>query len=256
MAIEQRGGPEEPAEIRNLTKKALHARLSEEYFLPANNARGVTRTYLVGVYTNRHYRIGLFDMQRFMAELTPQHMKKAPYINSNDVKAKVQVLLREHQMPELGYPNGVIPDEMWLLQMARMLDQTNSTSIFTMAIPNAEVPDILTHRMHTAKRNAEQIVLRRPGHMADPKVFREIEAIWNSQKRLTNKRREVLALQAMLQEATNKQDQEAGHLAAYLNEAAATIYLKSAQGRGNGNILEEDQQAQEARVRVKENYAV
>jgi hypothetical protein len=253
---DQRGNPDEPAEIRDLTKKALHERLTEQYFLPPNNSRGVTRVYLVGVYRNQHYRIGLFDMQRFMAELTPQHMRKAPHINSNDVKAKVQVLLREHGMPVLGYPDGVIPEEGWLLQVARMLDQTNSTAIFTEAIPNPAEPDILTTRMHTAKRNAEQIVLRSTGILADPKIFREVEAIWNSHKRLTNKRREVLALQSVLQEALNKQQQEEAHLHAYLSEAATTMYHMSPQGRQGGTILDENQQSQAARAQVKQNYTL
>lgn len=253
---EQGGGAEEPAEIRDLTKKALHERLSEDYFLPPNHARGVTRVYLVGVFTGRYYRVGLFDMQRFMAELTPQHMRKAPHINSNDVKAKVEVLLREHALPELGYPVGVIPEEGWLLQIARMLDQTNCTAIFTDAIPNPTEPDILTTRMHTAKRNAERIELRARGLLSDPKVFHEIEAIWNSHKRLTNKRREVLALEAMLQEAINKQRQEEAHLEAYLNEAATTIYHKSPQGRQGASILDETEESQRSRVQVKDNFTL
>lgn len=254
MDPEQRGGDDEPAEIRELTKKALHERLSQDYFLPPNHARGITRVYLVGVYTGRYYRVGLFDMQRFMAELTSQHMRKAPHINSNDVKAKVEVLLREHNLPQLGYPVGVIPEEGWLLQVARMLDQTNCTAIFMDPIPNPDQPDILTTRMHTAKMNAERIELRTPGLLADPKIFREIEAIWNCHKRLTNKRREVLALQAMLQEAINKQQQEEAHLEAYLNEAATTMYHKSAQGRQGGSILDETEESQRSRAQVKDNF--
>jgi hypothetical protein len=255
VATEQRGGPDEPPEIRDLTKKALHERMSQEAFLPANNARGVTRAYLVGVYTNRYYRVGLFDMQRFMAELTPVHMKKAPYINSNDIKAKVQVLLHEHGLRPLGYPDGVIPDETWLLQIARMLDQTNITSIFTMPIPNAEHHDTLTSRMHEAKVNAETFLLRRPGYLADPRMFVHIESIWNSHKRLTNKRREVLALELAMREAVQRQDEETARLAAHLTEGANLLY----QMRHTANVqamFNENQLGQEARGLVKEYYGM
>jgi len=39
---------DEPEETRNLTKKALHARLTEHYYLPDHTMRGVNRAYLVG----------------------------------------------------------------------------------------------------------------------------------------------------------------------------------------------------------------
>ena len=45
----------EPEEIRKLTKKALHTRLSNEYYLPDHTTRGVNRDYLVGVYTGRYF---------------------------------------------------------------------------------------------------------------------------------------------------------------------------------------------------------
>jgi hypothetical protein len=252
---EQRGGPDEPPEIRNLTKKALHERMSQEYFLPPNSARGVTRAYLVGVYTRRYYRVGLFDMQRFMAELTPTHMKKAPYINSNDIKAKVQVLLREHELLPLGYPDGVIPEEGWLLQIARMLDQTNTTSIFTTAIPNPERHDTLTSRMHVAKVNAETFLLRQPGYLADPRMFAHIESIWNSHKRLANKRREVLALEATMREMLQRQEEEATRLTAHLNEAANLLY----QMRFMTNtqvMFDEGHLGQAARNRVRDYYGL
>lgn len=62
---------QEPEEIRDLTKKALHARLENEYYLPEQSARGVNRAYLVGIFTGQFYRVLLLDWKRFDAELTP-----------------------------------------------------------------------------------------------------------------------------------------------------------------------------------------
>lgn len=254
MVPEHRGDPNEPPEIREMTKKALHEQLSQRFFLPPNNSRGVTRPYLVGVYRNDFYRLDLFQMQHFLADLTKEHMRKAPYINSNDIKAKVEVLLRENNMPPLGFPNGVIPEESWLLQIARVLDQSNSTAIFVKAVPQPEVQDTTTYRIHQAKRNAEHFELRRTNFLADPKFFHEIEAVWNSHKRLTNKRREVLVLQAALHEATQKQDQEGNTLAGCLSEASNMMYLKQNRGADPMVALGEGPQAQNVRNRLKELY--
>jgi len=66
----------------------------------------------------------------------------------------------------------------------------------------------------------------------------------------------VLALQSVLQEALNKQQQEEAHLHAYLSEAATTMYHMSPQGRQGGTILDENQQSQAARAQVKQNYTL
>lgn len=49
----QRGADDEPPETKDLTKKKLHERLSIDWFLPPNEARGVTRIYLVQVFRAR-----------------------------------------------------------------------------------------------------------------------------------------------------------------------------------------------------------
>jgi hypothetical protein len=55
----------EPEEIREITKKAIHTRLNNEYYIPEIPSRGVNRAYLVGVFTGEHFRIPLLEYKRF-----------------------------------------------------------------------------------------------------------------------------------------------------------------------------------------------
>lgn len=252
----QRGADDEPAETKDLTKKKLHERLCSHFFLPPNEARGVTRVYLVQVFRGQVFRVPLLEMQHFMADLLKDHMKKAPYINSLDVKIKVEALLQEMGQPPLGYPEGVIPEEDWLFQVARKLDQNNSTNIFIKTVPNAVVENIRTTQMLQAKKNAERINILTPGYDKVPAFYELLVEVWNSHKRATNKHREVLTLQRQLDQAITKRDQEAVTLKAALNQAANDLYVRSTQDMQVERMYEDSAYGANLRFQVKEHYNV
>jgi len=253
----QRGADDEPAETKDLTKKKLHERLSEAWYLPPNEARGVTRLYLVQVFRGQVFRVPLLEMQHFMANLIPkEHMKKAPYINSLDVKIKVQTLLHELGHRELGYPEGVIPEEEWLFQVARMLDQNNSTAIFLKAVPNPQVRQNRTELMLRAKKNAERVNIIQPGYDKIPAFYALLVEVWNAHKRATNKHREVQTLQRQLEQAQAKRDQEEVALRAALNQAANDMYVRSTEDMQVDRMYEDSPYGANLRFQVKEHYNV
>ena len=88
--------------------------LSADYFLPPRDSRGVSRTYLVSVYTHKYFRIGNIGLKKFMAELTPSQLKKAVFITKAETHYKVEQLLRETGKKELEFKSGLIPDGAWL----------------------------------------------------------------------------------------------------------------------------------------------
>lgn len=252
----QRGADDEPPETKDLTKKKLHERLSIDWFLPPNEARGVTRIYLVQVFRGQVFRVPLLEMQHFMADLHKDHMKKAPYINSLDAKIKVQALLRERNMPPLGYPDSVVPEEDWLFQVARKLDQNNSTAIFLKAIPNPAIGNNHSELMLRAKKNAERINILTPGYDKIPAFYSLLIEVWNAHKRATNKHREVQTLQWQLEQAMAKRDQEEVGLKAALNMAANDLYVRSTEDMQMERMYEDSQYGANMRFQVKEHYNV
>lgn len=243
------GNPNEPAEIRGLNKKELHEYMHETWHLPPYNARGVTRAYLVQVYTGRVFRVNDVELKQFLANLTKKMVKKVPFINSTDVKAKVEMILQELGLPPLGYPPNIIPDETWLLNVARYVDRSNIAAIFKKDIPNSDPLDITTTRMKTAKVNCEQYLLRGDGLLSHPEVFHAVTNIFQSHKRLNNKNAEVQALQARLQLATRQLQEERVHLQSYLETAATTVYR-----RGTGDtesVMQEGANFSQKRAQIK-----
>lgn len=243
------GNPNEPVEIRGLNKKELHEFMHETWHLPPHNARGVTRAYLVQVYTNQVFRVNDVELKRFLADLTKKMVKKVPLINSTDVKAKVEMILRELGLPPLGYPANIIPDETWLLNVARYVDRSNIAAIFKKDIPDSEPLDIPTTRMKVAKVNCEHYLLRGDGLINHPEVFHSVQNIFLSHKRLNNKNSELQALQARLQLATRQLQEERVHLQNYLESAATTVYR-----RGTGDtesVMQEGVGFSQKRAQIK-----
>ena len=245
----EEGNPNEPAEIRGLNKKELHEFLHETWHLPPYNARGITRAYLVQVHTNQVFRVNDVEIKQFLANLTKKMIKKVPLINSTDVKAKVEMMLSELGLPPLGYPPNIIPDETWLLNVARFMDRSNIAAIFKRDIPNSDPLDILSTRMKAAKVNCEQYLLRADGLLTHPDVFCAVNAIFLSHKRLNNKKAEVQALQARLQVANRQLQEERVRLQSYLEQAATTVYR-----RGTGDtesIMQEGAGFSQKRAQIK-----
>lgn len=245
---ERLGDPDEPEALRFLTKKDIHARLSEEWFLPDKNCRGVTRQYLIGVYRDTYFRLGLFDMQRFLAELNKDALKRVPYENSADIKAKVEVQLAEQGFRPLGYAPHIIPEEDWLVKVARYLDQTNNCAIFLHALDGGVTPNTVTQQMKRAKTNCQTFLLGNLRSNRD--VVEDIEHLWQAQKRFVNRMREVAALQAHLAESNAKLAQLGNQVNASLLRAATTVYKAGTEDNNPESIFLENQTGQNVRLQV------
>ena len=119
--------PDEPEEIRMLTKSHIYDQLSNRLFLPDKHSKGVNRRYIVGVYTNEYFNVEEVVLKRFEIDLTPGHLKKAPFVSLPDLYTKVNQMLRELNRLPLGFPPGAIPEEKWLIRVTRYLDPHNVT---------------------------------------------------------------------------------------------------------------------------------
>lgn len=227
---------DEPEEIRKLTKKAIHERLSNEYFLPDHTTRGVNRQYLVGVFIGAHFRVPLLEFKRFDAELTPLQKKRCPILCGVDAVSKINRLLQETNRPQLGFPQGLYPDESWFLNIARFIDRSCVTGIFLEPLPNEPLPNCISARMVMAKRAAEEFLMGERDLLANPSVFNQVKEVWESQKRLVAKRMEFDSLVAHGRSVEAKMREEEGYLNAKLMNTAMSIF---AFGHGIENPAEQ-----------------
>lgn len=246
--VERLGDPNEPEEVRHLTKKLMHARLAEDWYLPDKNCRGVTRQYLVGVFRGNIFRINFYEMQRFLADLHKDQLKRVPYMNSADIKAKVEVQLQEQNFPPLGYAANIIPEEEWLVNVARWLDQPNNCAIFLHPINNPQVLNTLTQQMKVAKTNCKNFLLGGLGHSRP--TYEDVEHLWQAQKRYVNRQREVAALEAHLAQSNIKLTQLGNQVSSALSRAALTVYKEGTEDNDPASLYQEGQVGQNVRHQI------
>jgi hypothetical protein len=214
----------EPEEIRTLTKKELHTRLSNEYYLPDHTTRGVNRDYLVGVFTGEYYRLGLLEFKRFDAELTPAQKKKCPILCGINAVDKINHLLRETARNEIGFPNGLYPDETWFLNIARYIDRACTTGIYLEPIPDPAPFECVSTRMVRAKRTAEEFLMGDRNLLANVSVYNQVKEVWESQKRLVGKKMEFDALVVHGRDLERKIHDEEATLSSKLLNASTSIF--------------------------------
>jgi hypothetical protein len=226
---EEEARADEPEEIRGLTKRALHARLNVEYYIPECTSRGINRTYLVGVFTGAHYRIPLIEYRRFDAELTPTLKRRVPLLCLQESATKLTSLLAELRQPPFGFPPGVYPEETWFFNVARYVDRSNICGFFLSGLPAARPPECLTARMMAAKRAAEEYLMGERDLLANSLIYNKVKDVWETQKRLTAKRIEIGALLAHGRDLEERANSEEANLASRLTDTALAIFT-----HGNG----------------------
>ena len=214
----------EPEEVRGLTKKALHGRLNNEYFLPEHTTKGVNRDYLVGVFTGQYFRVPLLEYKRFDAELTPAQKKKCPILCGIDAVVKINRLLQETHRPPLGFNTGVYPDEKWFLSIARYIDKSSVTGIFLEPIPDAIPLDCVSTRMVRAKRAAEEFLMGQHNLLTNVPIYNQVKEVWESQKRLVARRMELESLMAHGRSVEEKLRDEESYLNSKLMNTAMSIF--------------------------------
>lgn len=231
----------EPAAIRNLSKKQLHTNLKDEYYLPDYNSRGFNRNYLVGVYTGDHYRIEIMAFKHFQADLTPAQQKKAPVLYCSQLVDKIDRLLVETGRPRLGFDPGIVPEESWLLGVARYIDRANLLGVFMEPIlqVNAPVP-CMSQDMLTAKRNAEEFLLGGQNLLANTSIYKQVEGVHQLSKRLSGHRKELLALVAQGQALEQKVNAEQSDLNDRLYKVAVSIFTHGNRLDNPAEIFMED----------------
>lgn len=215
--------PNEPEATRGLSKRELYKLVSETYCLPDIHSKGVNRRYLARVFTGENYRVENLILKRFEAEILPQHLKTTPFVNPQDLMQKVDRLLEESEQRTLGFGGGLVPEEKWLLRIARYFDQLNLTGVFATAIPNAPPLQTNSARMLRAKRNCEEFMVIRNNLILNANVHHDITKIWEAHKRYVSKQNELAVLRRQVEDVQAKVEALGVDIESCLMKAAWTL---------------------------------
>lgn len=217
------GDPSEPAQIRTKTKKQLYDQLAEELLLPSLNSKGLNRKYLVAVYKKDVYTLNRLDYRRFEAELSPNQLKKNNLTNLAYILKKLNAILREKGEKTLGFPDHWVPEEEWLVKVARYVDRKNVMEFFKLSLPTREPNVSDTDKLHQARANAHVYLFGGNNLMSNNKVYMGLKEISELYRKVINKKIDIEALEASRTTMYSKLAEEEALLKSCIMRTATTV---------------------------------
>lgn len=181
----------EGPETNKLSKKQLYEDTSEIWYVPPQDSKGMTRSYLIKVRHGQVFRVALSELKNFEVALTKPQQKKVGIVNNALLVRKLNMLLRSRQMPELGFDEFDLPDERWLYRVARYIDTSNLMEFFEAPV-NAEPP--VSHqssditKIYYGRVFASQKFYFSEELMQNKKFFRAVQALSEKHRNLISMR--------------------------------------------------------------------
>ena len=219
----QQANDNEPAVIRGKTKNQLYTMLAEEWFLPSVDSKGVNRQYLVSVFKGEVLRLPLMEIKRFEVELTPMQQKRTGLVNLTYTLSKLNVLLGEMDLKPLGFPQWVVPEEVWLTKIARFIDKKNVMEFFSQTLEPINIPSNMSERVHDARQAVFKFVFDNNNLMQNHKVYQAVKEISDTYRRIISKTIDLEDLEHQKKEMSIKLSEEEAHLKSSLLRASTTI---------------------------------
>jgi hypothetical protein len=218
---------DEPPSLKDLSKSKIYRQLTEEYYLPDKNCRAISRDYLVGVYTNKYFRVKISDFKKFTADLTPRMMKRTAHTTNQEMVEKLEALLKEYKLSPLGFKKGSLPDSEWLSLVTRVIDPCNAADLFKLPVCKPEEgKEIDSNRVLMAKKAAEKKMLGDNGLLGKREVMEEMRELWESQKRLKIREQELENLNNRGRELKEKVEKDKQEMEMKLIKTTETVLGK------------------------------
>lgn len=213
---------DEGPETRSLSKLGLYNQLNARFFLPHPESKGVNRRWLLQIYNGNAYRIEHSILRRFEFDIPKSLQKKASLVSLMDVVVKLDRYLVELGQKTLGFQDGIIPEEEYLLKVLRYVDQANIMGVFSGPINNAVERTVLSNQIFKAQCSAQEYLLSNQ-LMENQNVFNGIKALAETNKKLSNLRQDIKALEEELRSSREKQQTTEANLNSYLLKASTTL---------------------------------
>jgi len=214
-----------------LSKKKVYERLQDDFLLPPSDCRGVTHAYLVKVAKGEVFTVDRRDIARFLADLKPYQLKRAPHCCRYEAFYKLEVLLKERGLPPLGFDDDQVPDGGWLYPVLRYVDQENLSGVFAKALKPVAEGSTHSERLFKLQQEVGIQLLEANGLGKRPRVQDSLEELWLASRRATGKLAEVAAATKALGRLQSQSEEAMLVMREALEKATAVVY-QTATGRG------------------------
>jgi hypothetical protein len=239
---------DEPPSLKDLSKSKIYKQLAEEYYLPDKSCRAISRDYLVGVHTNKYFKVKLSDFKKFTADLTPRLMERTTHTTNQEMVEKLEALLKEYKHSPLGFKVGLLPDSEWLSLVARLIDPCNAADLFKLPVCKPEEgKEIDSNRVLMAKKAAEKKMLGDNGLLGKREVIVEVRELWESQKRLKSREQELETLKNRGRKLEEKVEKDKQEVEMKLIKTTETVLGRLK--RGEESLVQEEMEMKRQRVR-------
>lgn len=206
------------------TKRKLYEHLQDIYYLPPCDSRGVNRAYLDQVKMQSVFVVDRWEMARFLAELTHSQLKRVAHTSKYEAYAKVERLLAERQLRPLGFKDGLVPDGMWIYNVARYLDQENVAGLFQTALKEVTDTSRDSEKVFKVQQNLVEGMLEQTQLGKRSPVKRCIEDLHFSYRKVVSRLSALAAVtkyKGRLEQQARKDQQDMNHA---LEAATITVF--------------------------------
>lgn len=131
------------------TKKRLYEQLSRTYLLPSLKSRASNRQFFAKVLTHKVFTIEKKDVLTFEAKHSDDLPIRAPGFTVLALVKRLDALLKLLNKLPLGFEDTMLPDEKYLLRIARYLDPPNLLEIFITPVKGAKKHGLSADLMYT-----------------------------------------------------------------------------------------------------------
>jgi hypothetical protein len=232
-------------------KKALYGRLAETFSLPPRDSKGVTVRWLKSVEEGTVFRVGVVELNKFLAGLVPSQLRKAAFTCKYVAHKKVDRLLAEMGKPGLGFEAGIVPDGTWLYKVARFVDPANVCGVFQVSLTQVPTVQVDSFRVELAKRAVETLVIKSSGLDRQAEVKTALDELAVLQKRQASRQAELDCL--VVRGRQLEREVEEGNRAVQVRLMTATVLVYAA---GEKKRPEEAMEGDEEKKReIHELYA-
>lgn len=183
---------------------------------------GVNRGYIVRFYLGQCLCLNLLDVKRFEVEPTESQTRKTLFLNLGKVVERFETYLKELNLPPLGFPPNVIPEEKYLLRRIHYLDRKNILGVFQKSIPNSAELSLQSHGIQ--KANAREYLISDNTVFKALKVAKQFIDIMDSGWKVQGLKQDCRQLERTLERHRKKLELEDTMLHTSLNRAATTIF--------------------------------
>lgn len=120
------------------TKRKLHEQLARIYLLPSIKSRACHCTYLCKVKEKSVFLVEKKALLKREADYADDFPLRAPGLTVLAMTRRIDKLLGLLGKPSLGFTSNALPDEGYLIRLARYVDPSNLLEIFLAPAPRAK----------------------------------------------------------------------------------------------------------------------